>query len=173
MKETYWFWVTGSKVKFGTLSITHCGHDKGYSFCLISFKLHVQVVDDEREEIYWFWGHGVKGQGQFFLFIYKNLWTWYRLQFKTNHFQISTNTFQVMWGGTLLILVHKGKVLLLQGMPRFSWTCLNLCVNYIADLIFCIIYSMMQTCVPPSRPRSRPYVAPPCGWHRSFWNQER
>ena len=43
-------WVTGSKVKvnFGTICTRPCGHDSDYSFCLITFKLHMQVVDDER-----------------------------------------------------------------------------------------------------------------------------
>ena len=40
----------GSKVKvnFGTLCIKPCGHDTDYSFCPITIKLHMQVVDDER-----------------------------------------------------------------------------------------------------------------------------
>ena len=25
-----------------------CGHDTDYSFCLITFKLHMHIVDDER-----------------------------------------------------------------------------------------------------------------------------
>ena len=47
-EELYWFWVTASKVKvkFGTLSIKPCGHNTGYSLCAITFKLHMQVVDD-------------------------------------------------------------------------------------------------------------------------------
>ena len=40
----------GSKVKvnFGTLCIRPCGHDTDYSFCPITFKLYIKVVDDER-----------------------------------------------------------------------------------------------------------------------------
>ena len=34
-------------------------------------------------------GHGVKGQGQIWHFVYKTLWTRYRLQFLPNHFQTS------------------------------------------------------------------------------------
>ena len=34
-------------------------------------------------------GHGVKGQGQLWHFVYKTLWTRYRLQFLPNHFQTS------------------------------------------------------------------------------------
>ena len=33
-------------------------------------------------------GHGVKGQGQLWHSVYKTLWTWYRLQFLSNHFQL-------------------------------------------------------------------------------------
>ena len=36
------------KVNCGTLCIRPCGHDSDYSFCPITFKLHVLVVDDER-----------------------------------------------------------------------------------------------------------------------------
>ena len=48
-EEPYWFWVTGSKVKvnFGTLCIRPWGHDTDYSFCPITFKLHMLVVNDE------------------------------------------------------------------------------------------------------------------------------
>ena len=40
---TYWFGVTGSNVKvnFGTLYIRPCGHNTDYSFCPITFKLHM------------------------------------------------------------------------------------------------------------------------------------
>ena len=34
-------------------------------------------------------GHGVKGQGQLWHFVYKTLWTRYRQQFLPNHFQTS------------------------------------------------------------------------------------
>ena len=42
-KEPCWFWVTGSKVKvkFGTLCTRHCGQDTDYSFCPITFKIHM------------------------------------------------------------------------------------------------------------------------------------
>ena len=42
--------VMGLKVKvnLGTLCIKSCWHDTDYSFCPIAFKLHMQVVDDER-----------------------------------------------------------------------------------------------------------------------------
>ena len=48
-EESYWFWVTGSKVKviFGTLCIKPCGLDTDYTFTPITFKLHMSFVDDE------------------------------------------------------------------------------------------------------------------------------
>ena len=43
----------GSKVKvnFGTLCIRPCEHDTDYSFCPITFKLHMYVVDDKKNPI--------------------------------------------------------------------------------------------------------------------------
>ena len=38
----------GSKVKFGTLCIRTCEHNTDYNFSPITFKIHMQVVDDER-----------------------------------------------------------------------------------------------------------------------------
>ena len=56
-EEPYWFWVTGSKVKvnfgkvnFGTPYIKPCGHDSDYSFCPITFKLHMHICHDERRK---------------------------------------------------------------------------------------------------------------------------
>ena len=76
----YWVWVTGSKVKvnFGTLCIRPCGHDTDYRFSPITFRLHMQVVDDERKNH--IDSHGVEGQCQHWHSLYKTLWTWYRLQ---------------------------------------------------------------------------------------------
>ena len=36
------------KVNFGTLCIRPCGHDTDYRFSPITFRLHMQVLDDER-----------------------------------------------------------------------------------------------------------------------------
>ena len=47
-EEPYWFWVTGSKVKVGTLCIRPCGHNSDYSFCPITFKLHMHIHHVER-----------------------------------------------------------------------------------------------------------------------------
>ena len=49
-RDPFDFSVTGSKVKvnFGTLCIRPCGHDTDYRFSPITFRLHMQVVDDER-----------------------------------------------------------------------------------------------------------------------------
>ena len=43
---------------------TACGQDIDYSFCLITFKLHMQVVDDERRNPLDFrsQGHSVTGR---------------------------------------------------------------------------------------------------------------
>ena len=50
-EEPYWFLVAGSKVKvnFGTLCLKPCGHDTDYSFCPITLKLYMHIVDDERK----------------------------------------------------------------------------------------------------------------------------
>ena len=62
--------------------IKYCGHDTDYSFCLITFKLHMQVVDDERMNPIDFWS---KGQGQLLYSVYKTLWARYRLKSLPNH----------------------------------------------------------------------------------------
>ena len=38
-----------------------CGHDTGYRFCMITFKLHAQVVDDKKRDpiIIWVMGSNV------------------------------------------------------------------------------------------------------------------
>ena len=46
------------------------GHDADYSFCLIIFKLHLHIVDDERRNPINF-GSGVKSQGQISHSVYK------------------------------------------------------------------------------------------------------
>ena len=46
-KEPYWVWVRGSKVKVN-LGALPCWHDRDFSFCPITFKLHMKVVADER-----------------------------------------------------------------------------------------------------------------------------
>ena len=62
-----------------------CGHDSHYSFCLITFKLHMYISHDERRNPIDFGsrgrgtllilGLGVKGQGQLWHSVYKTLWT--------------------------------------------------------------------------------------------------
>ena len=49
-EELYWFRLARWKVKvnFSTLCVKPCGHDTDYSFCPITFQLHMHVVDDER-----------------------------------------------------------------------------------------------------------------------------
>ena len=59
-EESYWFWVTGSKVKvnFGTLCIRPCGHNSDFSFCPITFKLHMHIHHDERRNPFDFGSRG-------------------------------------------------------------------------------------------------------------------
>ena len=68
-----------------------CGHDTDYTFCQITFKLHMSVVDDKRRNPIDFGSRGQRsrstlvkvnfGQGQLWHSVYKILWTRYRLQF--------------------------------------------------------------------------------------------
>ena len=48
------------KVNFGTLYIKPCGHDSDYSFCPITFKLHMHICHDERRNPIDFTGSKVK-----------------------------------------------------------------------------------------------------------------
>ena len=61
------------KVTFGTLHVKPCGHDIGYSFSPMTFKLHMQAVDDERRNSIDS-SHGVKGQGQLWHSACETLW---------------------------------------------------------------------------------------------------
>ena len=81
--------VDNVKVNFCTLYIRPCGHDTDYRFRPITFKLHMQVVDEEWRNPIDFWSQGSKGQGQLWHFLNKTLWAGYRLQFLPNHFQTS------------------------------------------------------------------------------------
>ena len=56
-----------------------------YSFCLITFKLHMHIVDERRNPI----DFRLRGQGHIWHSVYKTLWAWYRLQFLPNHFETS------------------------------------------------------------------------------------
>ena len=102
--------VTWSKVKvnFGTLCITPCGQDTDYSFCPITFKLHIEVVDGERRNPVDF-GSRVKGQGQLWHSVYKTLWTRFRLQFFVHSLSNFTCKLLMMREETLLILGHRVK----------------------------------------------------------------
>ena len=78
------------------------------SLSLITFKLHMQVVGNERRTLL-ILGRVVKGQGQLWFTVYKNLWAHYssllaqyRLQFL--HFQTSQSCkLRIMSGRTLSI----------------------------------------------------------------------
>ena len=46
-------------INFETLTVKPCGHDTGYRFCTITFKLHMKVVvDDEKRDPINFWVMG-------------------------------------------------------------------------------------------------------------------
>ena len=70
--------------QLGTLCIKTCGHNTDYSFCPITFKLHMYIVHDERINTIDFglWGTVMHS-------VYKTLWAQYRLQFLSDHFQTS------------------------------------------------------------------------------------
>ena len=53
-EEPYWFWVTRSKVNFGTLPVKPYWRHTGYRFCPIIFKLRMLVVDDKRRHPFHF-----------------------------------------------------------------------------------------------------------------------
>ena len=61
------FWSRGSKVKvnFGTLYIKPCGHVSDYSFCPITFKLHMHIRHDERRNPVHFGSRGQMSRSTF------------------------------------------------------------------------------------------------------------
>ena len=108
--EPYWFWVVVSKVKFnsGTLCIKHCGHDTDYSFCPITFKLHMQVVDYKTRNPVDFGLRYQRSRSTLTLCL------WYLVSMiKTTVIARSLSNFIcmlfVLSGGTLMILSHKVK----------------------------------------------------------------
>ena len=54
----------GSKVKvnFGTLYIKPCGHDSDYSFCPITYTLHMHIHHDKRRNPIDFWSQGQRSR---------------------------------------------------------------------------------------------------------------
>ena len=68
---TLFILVRGSKVKVnvGTLCVKPCGQDKDYSFCPITFKLHMLVVDDERKNPLYFGSRGQMSRSTFALLV--------------------------------------------------------------------------------------------------------
>ena len=105
------------KVKFSTLSLKSCGHDTDYSFSPITFKLHMQVVHDERRNPIDF---GLQGQGQQ---VYKTLLARYRLVFVQSLLNFTCKLF-MMRRGNILILGHRfkfqGQLWPREGMQRFA-----------------------------------------------------
>ena len=106
----------GSKIKvnFGTLCIKPYGHDTDCSFSPITFKLHMQVVEDEYRNPIDFWLRGQRS---------RSTWAFCLLQATClpDHFQTSLVYFTckllLMSGGTLSILGHGVKD---QGQLRHS-----------------------------------------------------
>ena len=91
LEEAYWF---GSKVNFGTLPVTPCGHDTDHSFGLFTFKLHTKIVYYERRNP---WDILQQGQGQVGHSILKLCGHNKDFNFFTNHSQ--TSHISSLWQG--------------------------------------------------------------------------
>ena len=130
-EESYWFWVTGSKVKVncGTLCIRPCGHDSHYSFCPITFKLHMEVVDDERRNPIDFGSRGQRSRSTVTLYLVDTIATTVFAQSLSNF----TCKLCMMRGGTLLILGHWVK-----GQGQLSHSVYKTC-EHDSDYSFCPI----------------------------------
>ena len=118
--------VTGSKVKFnfGTFSLKPYGHDTDYSFCPITIKLQMKVVDDEKRDPIDF-GSGVKGQGLLWDCVYKTLWHDTDYSFCARSLLNFTYKLFMMRRATLLIFGHgvkfQGQIWPpCDGMPGFA-----------------------------------------------------
>ena len=92
------------KVNFGILCIKPCGQNMDYSFCPITFKLHMKVVDDEGRDRFYFWS---LGQGQCLLWhsVYKNLVGTIQTAVLVQSLSNFTCKLWMVRGGTLLIWV--------------------------------------------------------------------
>ena len=68
-EEPYWFLFAGwkVKVKFSILCIKPCGHDAYYSFYLITFKLHMHIVDEERRNPIDFRSRGQRSRSSLYI----------------------------------------------------------------------------------------------------------
>ena len=101
-------WVTGSKVKvnFGTLCKRHCGQDTDYSFCPITFKLHMYVVEDERRNLINFGSQGKRSRSTLAL-CENGLVGTIQTTVYVQSLLIFTCKLWMMRVGTLLILGHR------------------------------------------------------------------
>ena len=85
--------------------ILPCGHDRNYSFCPITFKLHMWVVDDERRNPIDLGSQGQRWRSTLALCVSDIVHT-----IQTTVFAQSLSNFtcklSVMRGGTLLIMGH-------------------------------------------------------------------
>ena len=101
----------------------HCGHDSDYSFCPITFKLHMHIYHDERRNPIDFGSRGQKSRSTLALcikYLVDTIATTVFAQSLSNF----TCTFTMMRGGTLLILGHgvKGQGQLWHSVYNTLWT---------------------------------------------------
>ena len=102
----HWFWVTGQRSRSTlALCIRPCGNHSDYSFCPITFKLHMWVVDDERRNPIDLGSRGQRSRSTLALCVYDLVGT-----IQTTVFAKSLSNFLcklcMMRGRTLLILGH-------------------------------------------------------------------
>ena len=79
--------IFGCRIK-GQGQLVYSVHNTDYSFCPITFKVHMHVVDDERRNPIDFRSRG-KSQGQLRESACETVLAGYRLQFLSDHFQTS------------------------------------------------------------------------------------
>ena len=99
-------WVRGCVRGFVSLYLI--GHESDFSFCPITFKFHMHIYNDESRNRIDFWVTGSKVKVNWH-FVYKTLWTRYRLQFFPHSLSNFTCTFTMMRGVSLLILGSWGQ----------------------------------------------------------------
>ena len=124
--KPYWFWVMGSKVKvnFDTLCIKLCGHDTDCSFCPIIFKLHEQVVDNERRNPIDFGSWGQMSRSTLTLCLHNFVGTMQTAVFSPISFILHMELW-MMRGGTLLIWGH-----VIKDQGQFDTLCIKLCGHH-------------------------------------------
>ena len=115
-------WVSGF-VGWWVCQALPCGQDSNYSFCPITFKLHIKVVDDERRNPIDFGSQGQRSRSTLALCVWDRVNT-----IQTTVFVQSLSNFTckllMMRGGTLLIWGHgvKGQGQLWHSVYKTLWT---------------------------------------------------